>query len=170
MISLIYRDASGALKSFNNTLTVVVEPFIDLLIKDVRAIGKSSTSTVSGTIINYGSATAYRVKAIFQIENESRSTLVGDVAPGDELAFRIDLPKYGERGMLRIEYYNIFNELAYREILVSIEFQPEKPITSAASGGISIEAWIVVAAVIAFLSLASFLIYRVLKSRSVNRV
>jgi len=169
-ISLIYRDASGALKRFNNTLTIVVEPFIDLLIKDVRATGKSSTSTVSGTIVNYGSATAYRVKAIFQIENESRSTLVGDVAPGDELVFRIDLPKYGERGVLRIEYYNIFDELAYREMPVSIEFQPETPITPAPSGGIGIEAWIVVVAVIAFLSLASFLIYRVLRPRSVNRV
>lgn len=170
MISLIYRDVSGALKSFNNTLTVVVEPFIDLLIKDVRAIGKSSMSTVSGTIVNYGSATAYRVRAIFQIEDESRSTLVGDVAPGDELAFRIDLPKYGERGVLRIEYYNIFDELAYREMSVSVEFQPETPIAPAPSGGIGIEAWIVVAAVVVFLSLASFLIYRVLRSRSVNRV
>ncbi|MEM2961331.1 MAG: hypothetical protein QXU67_06970, partial [Candidatus Bathyarchaeia archaeon] len=170
MISVVYRDASGALKSFNNTLTVVVDPFIDLLIKDVRATGKSSSSTVSGVIINYGSATAYRVKAVFEVRDVNESRLIGDVAPGDELAFRIDLPRYGESGMLRIEYYNIFDELASREMLLNIELQPETPITPIPSEGIGFETWIVVAAVIIFLSLAFLLIYRALRSRSINRV
>ncbi len=171
MISVIYRDASGTLKRFNNTVTVVVEPFIDLLIKDVSTIGKSSMSTIRGVAINYGSATAYRVKAIFKVGNVSRSTLIGDVEPGSEMAFRIEVPAYEENGTLRLEYYNIFDEMAYREMVVNIELQPEEPTaTSPPEKGMSIETWIVIGAVLAFLSIAAFLIYRSLKSRSVNRI
>ncbi|MEM2568464.1 MAG: hypothetical protein QXT67_00770 [Candidatus Bathyarchaeia archaeon] len=170
MISMVYRDASGSLKSFNNTLTVVVEPFIDLLIKDVSAIGRTS-STVSGIIANYGSATAYRVRAVFQVGGTTGSALVGDIAPGDEVIFKVEVPDYDETGILRIEYYNIFDELMVREMQVSIVEQPiETPTTPTPKEGIGLEMWIVIVAVIAFLSFAAFLIYRALRARSMNRV
>jgi hypothetical protein len=171
MVSLIYRDASGAVRSFNNTVTVILEPFIDLIIKDVRATGKNSSSSVSGTIVNYGSATAYRVEASLQVGNISRSTLVGDVDPGSEIVFRVDVPKYASEGTLTIKYYNIFNELEHREMKVGIEMQIEPgPVTTPKEGGISLEMWIIIVAVIAFLAIVTLLIYRFLKSRSINRV
>ncbi|MEM2183497.1 MAG: hypothetical protein QXQ62_05150 [Candidatus Bathyarchaeia archaeon] len=170
MISMIYRDASGSLKSFNNTLTVVVEPFIDLLVKDVSATRRAS-STVSGVIVNYGSATAYRVRAVFQVGGVIGSALVGDIAPGDEAIFKVEVPSYGETGILRIEYYNVFDELITREMQVSIvEQQIETTTTPTTKEGIGPEMWIVIAAVIAFLSFAAFLIYRALRTRSMNKV
>ncbi|MEM2527205.1 MAG: hypothetical protein QW825_02905, partial [Candidatus Bathyarchaeia archaeon] len=170
MISMVYRDASGSLKSFNNTLTVVVEPFIDLLVKDVSATRRGS-STVSGVIVNYGSATAYRVRAVFQVGGTIGSALVGDIAPGDEAIFKVEVPSHDETGILRIEYYNIFDELMVREMQVSIVEQPiETPTTPTPKEGIGLEMWIVIVAVIAFLSFAAFLIYRALRARSMNRV
>ncbi|MEM2960237.1 MAG: hypothetical protein QXU67_01390 [Candidatus Bathyarchaeia archaeon] len=166
MISVVYRDSSGAFKSFNNTITVVIEPFIDLAVKDVSAIGKTSQSTVTGTIVNLGSATAYRVNVIFRIENASKSVLIGDIAPGDELAFRIDLPRFETSGTLRIEYFNIFDELNFRELPVNIEMLPEIPVTPPAKEGLGFEEWIVIGAVIVFLSFAAILIYKVLRARS----
>jgi hypothetical protein len=151
-------------------VTVILEPFIELIIKDVRATGKNSSSSVSGTIVNYGSATAYRVEASLQVGNISRSTLVGDVDPGSEVIFKVDVPKYASEGVLTVKYYNVFNELEHREMKVSIEMQIEAPVTIPKEEGISLEMWIIIVAVIAFLAIAALLIYRFLKTRSTNRV
>ncbi len=164
--SIIYRDASGAIKRFNNTVTVIVEPFIDLLVRDVRATGKHSSLTISGVITNLGSAIAYRVKATFSIRNVSAWTLIGDIAPAEEMAFRIEVPGYGEAGVLTIEYYDAFNQRLSKEITVRVELQPETPVTPPQERSLGIETWIVVGAVIAFLVIAFILIYRVLRARS----
>ncbi|MEM2248649.1 MAG: hypothetical protein QXJ46_03925, partial [Candidatus Bathyarchaeia archaeon] len=96
---------------------------------------------------------------------------VGDIAPGDEAIFKVEVPSHDETGILRIEYYNIFDELMVREMQVSIVEQPiETPTTPTPKEGIGLEMWIVIVAVIAFLSFAAFLIYRALRARSMNRV
>lgn len=170
MISVIFRDASGMLKNFNNTVTIVVEPFIDLQIREVKATGTPSSSTVSGVIVNYGSATAYRVEASLKVNNVSRSTLIGDIEPGSEVAFRIDAPTYNETGVLWIRYYNVFNELNYSELVVKIVLREETTVTPVQSGGIGVETWIIIVAVVVFLTVSAFLIYRFLKTHSTSRV
>jgi len=168
MVSVVYRDISGAIRRFNNTVTVIVEPFIELVIKDVRAYGTNTTASVSGTIVNYGSATAYRVEASLEVNNVSRSTFVGDVEAGSEVAFRIDVPTYANVGTLRIKYYNIFNELESKEMEISIEKQIEAPVAPPKQEGIPPEMWIVIGAVVAFLAVSAFLIYKFLRARSVG--
>ncbi|MCX8170806.1 MAG: hypothetical protein N3E47_02360, partial [Candidatus Bathyarchaeota archaeon] len=172
MASIIYRDASGSLRSFNNTIIVVVEPFIDLLVKDISALGKASSLTVSGVVANYGSATAYRVRATFNIGNISKSVLIGDVAPGEEMAFRVErveAPRLEEKGTLIIEYDDVFGEKFSKELLVEVEMLPETPPPLPREEGLVFERWIVIGAVIAFLTLASLLIYKALRSRSLNK-
>ncbi|MEM4520780.1 MAG: hypothetical protein QXF23_03540 [Candidatus Bathyarchaeia archaeon] len=166
--SIIYRDASGAVKRLNNTVTVVVEPFIDILVRDINAVGKRSSSMVSGVIANLGSATAYRVRVVLKAGGTSSWTLVGDVAPADELAFRIEVPEYSETCSLIIEYYDAFNQLFSKEITVKIEPQPETPTIQPQEGALGVETWIVVGAVIVFLAIALVLIYRALKARSMK--
>lgn len=166
--SIIYRDASGAIKRLNNTVTVVIEPFIDLLIRDINAVGKRSSSMVSGVIANLGSATAYRVRVVLKTGGASSWTLVGDIAPADEMAFRIEVPEYSETGSLIIEYYDAFNQLLSKEITVKIEPQPEAPAIQPQEGALGVEAWIVVGAVIVFLAIALALIYRALRARSMK--
>ncbi|MBS7617643.1 hypothetical protein KEJ25_03430 [Candidatus Bathyarchaeota archaeon] len=169
MISMVYKDASGMVKRFNNTVTIVVEPFIDLQIREVKATGTPSSSTVSGIIVNYGSATAYRVEASLKVNDVSRSTLIGDIDPGSEVAFRIDVPAYNETGVLWIRYYNIFNELNYSEVIVKIILREETTTTPVQSKGIGIETWIIIVAVAVFLTVSAFLIYRFLKTHSTGR-
>jgi len=149
-------------------VTVIVEPFIELVIKDVRAYGTNTTASVSGTIVNYGSATAYRVEASLEVNNVSRSTFVGDVETGSEVAFRIDVPTYADVGTLRIKYYNIFNELQSKEMEISIEKQIEVPVAPPKQEGIPPEMWIVIGAVVAFLAVSAFLIYKFLRARSIG--
>ncbi|MEM2272616.1 MAG: hypothetical protein QXX56_00160 [Candidatus Bathyarchaeia archaeon] len=170
LISIVYKDASGTIKRFNNTVTVIVEPFIDLLIRDISAIGKQSSTTISGVIVNLGSATAYRVRAIFNIGNASAWTLIGDIASADEMAFRIEVSEKEEIGTLTIEYYDAFNQQFSKEMAVKVEMQPETPIVPPQERGLGVETWIVVGAVIVFLAIAFVLIYRVLRARSVNKV
>lgn len=165
MVSIIYRDVSGAVRSFNNTLTVIVEPFIELVIKDIKAYGTNTTASVSGTIINYGSSTAYRVEANLEINNITRSTFIGDVEAGSEVAFRIDIPTYANVGTLRIRYYNVFNELQSEEMEISIKKQVEVPATLPEQEGIILEKWIVIGAIISFLAISAFIIYRFLRTR-----
>jgi len=168
MISVIYRDASGMLKSFNNTITIIVEPFIDLRIKNIKATGTKSSSTISGTIVNYGSATAYRVEVSLEVNNVVGSTLIGDVDPGSEVAFRIDVPGYNETGVLRISYYNVFNELSCSEMVVKITLR-EEAVVPVQKKEVGIETWIIVGAVAVFLAVSAFLIYRFLKTHSTSR-
>ncbi|MEM3956085.1 MAG: hypothetical protein QW424_04965 [Candidatus Bathyarchaeia archaeon] len=169
LISIIYRDPSGTIKRFNNTITVIVEPFIDLLIKDISAVSKYSSTTISGIIVNFGSSTAYRVKATFTVGDTSTWTLIGDIAPSDEMAFRIEVPEKGEVGTLTIEYYDPFNQQFSKEMPIKIEVQPEIPAAPPQERRLGVETWIVVGAVIVFLAVASILIYRVLKARSTNK-
>lgn len=168
-ISVIYRDVSGILRSFNNTVTVIVEPFIDLQIREVKATGTPSSSTVSGIIVNYGSATAYRVEVSLSINNIVKSTFIGDIDPGSEVAFRVDVPTYSETGILRIRYYNVFNELNSIETAIRITLR-EETITPTQTEKTGTETWIVVVAVTVFLAVSAFLIYRFLKTHSTAKV
>ncbi len=168
MISVIYKDASGMLKSFNNTVTIIVEPFIDLRIRDIKATGTKTSSTISGTIVNYGSATAYRVEVSLEVNNVVRSTLIGDIDPGSEVAFRVDVPGYNETGVLRISYYNVFNELSCSEMVVNIVLR-EEAVVPVQKERVGVETWIIVGAVAVFLTVSAFLIYRFLKTHSIGK-
>jgi hypothetical protein len=167
MISIFYRDAGGYYRTFNNSVTVVVEPFIELAIKSVKATGTNVSSTVTGTIINYGSATAYRVEVELKIGDTLASETIGDIGPGEEVAFRVDINKYNETAVLTVRYYNIFNEINTKEMAITITKRQEAATTTAKEEGWPIERWIITAGVIVFLAVAALLIYRMMKKTRV---
>lgn len=170
MISLVYRDAAGYLRTFNNSVTVTVEPFIELAIRNLRAAGSNTSTTVTGIILNYGSSTAYRAEAELIMGETAQTSFIGDVDPGSEVAFRVDINKYNATAILKIKYYNVFNELETVQIPIIVYpkeeavpvIQPEQP---------QVERWIIVAGVLVFLICAAFIIYRTMKkSRIAARV
>jgi len=163
MVSIIYRDASGYSRTFNNSITVIVEPFIELVISNIRATGTSASSTVTGIIVNYGSSTARCVEAELKIGDTVQSSFIGDIDPGSEIAFRVDIDKYNGTALLTIKYLNVFNEQETKETSVSITLQEETapPPTQTEQG--PIERWIIVAGVIVFLAAATLMIYRMMK-------
>ncbi|MEM1539225.1 MAG: hypothetical protein QXW82_07195 [Candidatus Bathyarchaeia archaeon] len=162
MISVIYRDASGYTRTSNNSITIIVEPFIDLVLRDVRAVGTNVSSTVTGIIVNHGSSTAYRVEAELRIGNRRQSAFIGDVDPGSEVAFRVDLDTYNSSAILTINYYNVFDELESRELPVNVKMEVPPP-PEVKEQPLPIERWIIIAGVIVFLTVAALLIYRMFK-------
>ncbi|MGB9778081.1 MAG: hypothetical protein ACPLW8_01640 [Candidatus Bathyarchaeales archaeon] len=163
MVSVFYRDASGYYRSFNNSVTVTVEPFIELLTRNVRATGTNVSSTVTGIIINYGSSTAYRVEVELKIEDVVQSETIGDVGPGEEVAFRVDINKYNSTALLTMRYYNIFNERESKEMNVTVTMREEAAPPTTKAEEWPIERWIIVAGVIVFLAVATVMIYKMMK-------
>jgi hypothetical protein len=163
MVSIFYRDAGGYSRTFNNSVTVTVEPFIELLIRNIRATGTSSSSTVTGVIVNYGSSAAYRVEAEVKIGDTVQSSFIGDIDPGSEVAFRVDINKYNSTAVLEVRYYNIFNERESKKMNISIALQEEAAPPPTRAEELPIERWVIVAGVIVFLAVATLMIYKMMK-------
>ena len=167
MVSVFYRDASGSYRTFNNSVTVVVDPFIELVIRGLKASGTNASSTVSGTLVNYGSSTAYRVEVEVKIGDTVASETIGDVGPGEEVAFRVDINKYNATALLTVRYYNIFNEIELKETCITITRREEAAPQTAKTQELPIEKWVIVAGVMAFLIAAALLIYRMMKKTKI---
>jgi len=164
-IQIQYRDASGNQHTYETTIAVAIEPYIDLIIKELKAELTSGNLKISGTIINYGSATAYRVKVQTKTLKTKTigETYIGDIEAGGQAAFRIDLKgvmETEEKAEITIIYQNIFNEQYMRsieteitkiEITTPIVKQEETPITSL---------HIITIAVIIFLAIIGLISYK----------
>jgi hypothetical protein len=168
-VSISYKDANGYSHSFDTTVTIALEPFIDIVVRDLKAEASGNVLEVSGTLINYGSATAYRVEVRVDAGNSSSSSFVGDVDPGSQTAFRVRVQaseSLGDTAKLYVSYYNIFNERDARELPISItRVQPkveEKPSGQAfpALYGIGLLTIILVAIFLVLVGLLIFRLYR----------
>ncbi|MEM3695072.1 MAG: hypothetical protein QXJ11_03840 [Candidatus Bathyarchaeia archaeon] len=167
-VSIFYRDSCGYSQVFNNSIVVVVEPFIELILKNVKATGTSASSTVTGIIINYGSATAYRVEAELKIGENTESTFIGDIDPGSEVAFRVDMNKYESAATLTVRYYDVFNKLESKQINVNVTLQEAPAPPPEQAEQFPIERWIIVAGVLVFLAVATVLIYRMARKTKIE--
>jgi PKD repeat protein len=168
-VSISYKDANGYSHNFDTTVTIALEPFIDIVVRDLKAEASGNVLEVSGTLINYGSATAYRVEVRVDAGNSSSSSFVGDVDPGSQTAFRVRVQaseSLGDTAKLYVSYYNIFNERDARELPISItRVQPkveEKPSGQAfpALYGIGLLTIILVAIFLVLVGLLIFRLYR----------
>ncbi|MEM0313215.1 MAG: hypothetical protein QXQ41_01515 [Candidatus Bathyarchaeia archaeon] len=141
---------------------MTVEPFIELSIRNLRAVGSNKSTTITGIILNQGSSTAYRAEAEIVMGETSQTSFIGDIDPGSEVAFRVDIDRYNATAILNIKYYNVFNEIETKQMPVKVYpkeeaapvVQPEQP---------QVERWIIVAGVLVFLCGAAFIIYRTVK-------
>ncbi len=124
MISVIYRDPAGVQKIYNTTYAVIIQPFIKIVAKDIVAVYTPGEGVkISGTLINLGSATAQRVEVSACVEGICRSSFIGDMDPGTQTAFRVDIPATQIRNYtlnLHIKYYNIYNILETLNLTYSI--------------------------------------------------
>lgn len=164
IVGIVYRDTSGRIKSFNTSLAVIVEPFIDLVLHDSKASLSAGTLRISGTLVNYGSATAYRVSArVCPTSGQCSESFVGDVEPGAQRAFTLSvtLQESISKVKLTLAYYNAYNELQQLEYEIPVYIAPQQTQTTISQQPqYSLESWTVVAAVVVFLALAGYAIYR----------
>ncbi|MDW8010024.1 MAG: hypothetical protein RMH84_00275, partial [Sulfolobales archaeon] len=168
VVGVVYRDAGGRLKMFNTSIVAVVEPFVDLALRDVRATVVADALRVSGILVNYGSAPAYRVGARACLsDGRCAESFVGDVESGAQRAFSVSVSTTSplDEIKLTIYYYNIYNELQYVETSVPVMVAATPtPTTTPIEHQFTTERWVVVAAVAAFLVGAAYLLYKVVSS------
>ncbi len=168
-LTILCRDVHGNTHYYNTTLAVLVEPFIDITVTGVKATLIGKTLSVSGMIINYGIATARSVvvKAIYG--DYSSETLLGDLDPASQFAFRLELSVeeiLGDSVLLTVKYrdeYGRVEELNYTvkvTVVQQTETTPPKQIVGEWHPGYIIT----LVAVLVFLSIVAFMIYRYLKA------
>ncbi|MEM0006742.1 MAG: hypothetical protein QXR89_00535 [Candidatus Bathyarchaeia archaeon] len=161
-VSVIYRDACGYQRVFNNSIVVTVEPFIELVLRNVKATSTGTTSKITGTITNYGSSAAKRVEVEAKIGSATGTWFIDVIDPGSDAVFTVDVGAYAESATLTVRYYNAFDELASKSMNVTITLQ-EAAQQQIQGEEFPIERWIIVAGVIIFLAVATVLIYRTVK-------
>ncbi|MEM1540027.1 MAG: hypothetical protein QXJ07_01400 [Candidatus Bathyarchaeia archaeon] len=162
MVSIIYRDACGYQRVFNNSIVVTVEPFIELVLRNVRATSMGITSKITGTITNYGSSAAKRVEVEAKIGSVTGTWFIDVIDPGSDAVFTVDVGAYAESAILTVRYYDAFDELTSKSMNVTITLQ-EAPQQQIQGEEFPVERWIIVAGVIIFLAVATVLIYRTVK-------
>jgi hypothetical protein len=171
-LTILYRDVYGNTHYYNTTLAVLVEPFIDIAVTGVKATIINKTLSISGIIVNYGIAPARSVCVKATYGNYYSETLLGDLDPASQSAFRLELSAeeiLGDNVVLTVKYrdeYGRVEESNYTikvTIVQTTETTPPKQI-----GGIWYPGYYIITsiAVLLFLSIVALMIYRYLKTHT----
>lgn len=173
VVSVVYRDVAGNVKFFNTTLALMVEPFVELRFEDVKVSLTRPRLVASGTVTNYGIATARSVEVKLVCGNAEASALVGDLDPASKSAFRVSLTVEGEPcetvtliAVYRDEYGNLSS---VRTSVHYVEAPPEAATPTPAKGLTTVSVFNVIVVVVAtalFLAAVGFAIYRYIRAHS----
>ncbi|MEM3961093.1 MAG: hypothetical protein QXQ36_04435 [Sulfolobales archaeon] len=176
MISVVYRDPSGAQRVFNTSYTVVVEPFIKLYLQNLKAeYTPGGSLVISGSITNLGSATAQRLMVFGCVSGSCSSSFVGDLDPASQSVFRVEIPleNLSERyAIISIKYYDSYNAIHSENYSVSISIiQTTQTQTIITGYGELIDPYKigVGAVVVTVVIITLYLIYRSVSRRTVSR-
>ncbi len=121
LVGIMYKDVLGYTHTFNTTVSSIIEPFIDIRLADTKAEIRGSTIIVSGTILNYGIATARNVEVMAIASNISKSTFIGDVDPSAQIAFRIELRNvHANRITLVISYVDDYGATHSKKYILNV--------------------------------------------------
>jgi len=88
---LIFQDYSGTTRSYNYTVSALIEPFVFLKVVDIKAVQSGARLTVSGSIVNYGLSTARNTEVYVYADSIMGYSFIGDIDPAGQTAFRIDI-------------------------------------------------------------------------------
>jgi hypothetical protein len=159
---ITYKDPAGNEHTYQHLTAIAIQPYIDLTIKDLKAEEYGGTVRITGTIINYGSATAYRVKAQYM----QSETYIGDIEPGGEAAFKIEASSTGSsKATIEITYQNAFNEKETIKVNATItRIQEVTPPQQQQPTRISWTTITIIAATTIFLAIAATMIYKMYKA------
>ena len=167
--AIIYTDVSGNNRVVNMSFSVVVEPYIELEVSDIKAVWRVGELRVSGTLTNLGNAQAQRIQVVVLAGGQkSEPYFVGDLDPSSQTSFTVKLSTgpVGEATIV-VMYRNPYNELLKINTSVPVIVENVTETTSVSAGPL---AWagntwsvIVVVAVIVFLALVGLAIRSYLK-------
>ena len=173
MLTIVYRDVSGAVNWYNTTLPVIVEPHIQIVLSsDTTAVYSGGVVKVSGVVINSGTSYARSVWIGAVYGNSSAYTFLGDLDPASQTAFRLEL----KVGVLRdrsvklfVTYLDDYNTTYTRVYQVQLREEAKTETTEQQGGGEEEYSWYFIGTIIGtalFLGLALYIIYRLAKAHT----
>jgi hypothetical protein len=169
-LSVVYRDVNGNLQVFNTSLAFLLEPFIELVLVDSKAVIEGSTATVSGTVANYGIATARSVVVRAIYGNACGETLIGDLDPASQSSFRIEFRisnKTGDTMILQLIYRDEYGRADTVNLTIAVVTrQIETTTTPQQAAGIHYNHAAVIALVSIFLIAIAVSLYRYIKAHA----
>ena len=171
VVSFEFRDALGYRHVFNTSISVSVAPFIYIALgSDTNARYREGTLVVSGTVINYGIATAHSVWVYACVNSSCGSTFVGDIDEASQAAFRVELevPKPVSKALVKVAYLDSYGVMHVKEFVlpVIIENVSATAIAATQRAGFTIAHGVVIAAVAIFLTGVGLAIARYLRRHS----
>ncbi|MEO3993181.1 MAG: hypothetical protein QN229_02570 [Desulfurococcaceae archaeon TW002] len=172
MATVIYTTSNGLRQVFNISFTVSIEPFIKLMLSDVKVSYSDGLVRLSCTLINVGNAQAQRITAkLVGGDRESEEVFIGDLDPSSQTSFAVYLETgtYIDSVELLLSYRNPYNEV---EVL-SREFgviQSVIQTTTPPQQPTDLLRYSIMAAVIVFLGIVAFILYRYLKTHPIPQV
>ncbi len=171
---VIYTTATGFMQTFNVTFTVSVEPFIKLLLIDVKSSYVNGEYRVSGTIVNVGNAQAQRLTGRLIVGDlSSPEEFIGDLDPSSQVSFSIRYRgEYLSKIKLVLSYRNPYNEVeeVIEELRVTEVITPTTTVTPQPFETELMLRYGVIIATVAFLAVVAVLLYRYLKTHPVPTV
>ncbi len=170
VLTIMYRDVVGRQYVYNTSTTVLIEPFIDIRFsEDVKAELRGTTLVVSGTIVNYGLATARSVEVRAIVGEKTSKTFIGDIDPASQSAFRVELTVPSSTTSVRVEAvyrdeYNMIHMVSKTLPVTVLELNTTTTVVE--------RSWItpthitVIVLVAVFLGVIAMLLYRYLKKHT----
>jgi len=110
ILTLTFRDPQGIMRSFNQTVAMVLTPTVDLRVFDVSYEPIESGIRVSGIIANLGASVARNVELEVYVGNASGYSLIGDIDSSTQMSFSVDVPFKGNASevIFNIKYKDFF--------------------------------------------------------------
>lgn len=170
--TVIYTTSNGLRQVLNISFTVSIEPFIKFMLSDVKVSYSGGLVRLSCTLINVGNAQAQRITAkLVGGGRESEEVFIGDLDPSSQTSFAVYLETgtYIDSVELLLSYRNPYNEV---EVL-SREFGVVQSViqtTTPPQQPTDLLRYSIMAAVIVFLGIVAFILYRYLKTHPIPQV
>lgn len=170
-LSVVYRDVYGNTWFFNTSLAIIIEPFIDITLLDSKARFANGLLTVSGTIANYGIASARSVVARIIYDNKYQETLIGDLDPASQSAFRIEMKTektVSDSVSLQILYRDDYGRILTENYVIPLQIQVVETPTATQTQQILplYNHYLVISIIVVFLVIIGYILYRYIKAHA----
>ncbi|MEM4789363.1 MAG: hypothetical protein QXM55_00250 [Ignisphaera sp.] len=170
-LSVVYRDVYGNTWFFNTSLAVLVEPFIDIVLLESRARFANGLITSSGTIANYGIASARSVVVRIVYGDKYQETLIGDLDPASQSVFRIEMNFdriISDTISLQILYRDDYGRILSENYTLPLQIQLTETLTTTLiQQTVSLyNHYLVILIIVVFLIVVGYVLYRYVKAHT----
>lgn len=173
MATVVYTTSNGLRQVVNASFTVSIEPFIKFMLSDVKVSYANGLVRLSCTLINVGNAQAQRITAkLVSGGKEGEEVFIGDLDPSSQTSFAVYLETgtFVDTVKLLLSYRNPYNEVEVLSKEFGVTPAVVQTTTTPSQQPPDTLRYSIIIAVVVFLSVVAFLLYRYLKTHPVPQV